>query len=98
MSTPKKGDPLTHEEVADAADIFFPLFNEVHSRMPEGSTTEDTLRVMESVAKLGHKQRADRLLEEKSIAFGFNKNDKAESNESESQKENDNNNETAQSS
>ena len=48
-STPKKGDPLTHEEVADAADIFFPLFNEVHSRMPEGSTTEDTLKVMESV-------------------------------------------------
>ena len=51
-STPKKGDPLTHEEVAGAADIFFPLFNEVHSRMPEGSTTEDTLKVMESVAKL----------------------------------------------
>ena len=52
-STPKKGDPLTHEEVsADAADIFFPLFNEVHSRMPDGSTTEDTLKVMESVAKL----------------------------------------------
>ena len=77
-STPKKGDPLTHEEVADAADIFFPLFNEVHSRMPEGSTTEDTLRVMESVAKLGHKQRADRLLEEKSLAFGFNKDESTE--------------------
>ena len=91
-STPKKGDPLTHEEVAGAADIFFPLFNEVHSRMPEGSTTEDTLRVMESVAKLGHKQRADRLLEEKSLAFGFNKYDKEESDESKSQKEDDNNN------
>ena len=77
-STPKKGDPLTHEEVADAADIFFPLFNEVHSRMPAGSTTEDTLKVMESVAKLGHKQRADRLLEEKSNAFGFNKNEDTE--------------------
>ena len=74
-STPKKGDPLTHEELTEAADIFFPLFNEVHSRMPDGSTTEDTLKVMESVAKLGHKQRADRLLEEKSIAFGFNKED-----------------------
>ena len=91
-STPKKGDPLTHEEVAGAADIFFPLFNEVHSRMPEGSTTEDTLKVMESVAKLGHKQRADRLLDEKSIAFGFNKDDKEESDESKSQKEDDNNN------
>ena len=72
---PKKSDPLTHDEVAAAADVFFPLFNEVHSRMPEGSTTEDTLRVMESVAKLGHKQRADRLLKEKSMSFGFNKED-----------------------
>lgn len=73
MSMPKKNDPLTHEEVAAAADIFFPLFNEVHSRMPKGSTTEDTLKVMESVAKLGHKRRAEKLLEDKSIAFGFNK-------------------------
>ena len=95
MSTPKKGDPLTHEEVAEAADIFFPLFNEVHSRMPEGSTTEDTLRVMESVAKLGHKKRADKLLDEKSLAFGFNKYDQKEINESKSQEEDDNNNETA---
>ena len=46
-TTPKKSDPLTHEELSEAADIFFPLFNEVHSRMPEGSTTEDTLKVME---------------------------------------------------
>ena len=70
---PKKSDPLTHEEVAAAADIFFPLFNEVYSRMPEGATTEDTLKVMESVAKLGHKTRADKALKEKSLAFGFNK-------------------------
>ena len=70
---PKKNDPLTLEEIAAAADIFFPLFNEVHSRMPEGSTTEDTLRVMESVAKLGHKQRADEAAKEKALAFGFNK-------------------------
>ena len=98
MSTPKKGDPLTHEEVAEAADIFFPLFNEVHSRMPEGSTTEDTLRVMESVAKLGHKQRADKLLEEKSIAFGFNKDDQEKIDESKPQEENDNHNKEAKSS
>ncbi len=75
MTTPKKSDPLTLEEVTDAANIFFPLFNEVHTRMPEGATTEDTLRDMESVAKLGHKQRADKALKEKSIAFGFNKDD-----------------------
>ena len=41
--------------------------------MPEGSRTEDTLRVMESVAKLGHKQRAEKLLKEKQMKFGFNK-------------------------
>lgn len=75
MTTPKKNDPLTLDELTEAANVFFPLFNEVHSRMPEGSTTEDTLKVMESVAKLGHKQRADKLLEEKSLAFGFNKDD-----------------------
>ena len=73
--TPKKSDPLTKEEVAAAADIFFPVFNEVHSRMPAGSTTEDTLKIMESVAKLGHKARADKALKEKSLAFGFNKDD-----------------------
>jgi hypothetical protein len=75
MTTPKKNDPLTHEEVSAAADIFFPLFDEVHKRMPKSATTEDTLRVMESVAKLGHKQRADRALKEKSLTFGFNKDD-----------------------
>mgnify|MGYP001218036393 CR=1 FL=1 len=64
---------LTVEEITAAADIFFPLFEVVYKRMPKGSTIEDTLKVMESVAKLGHKRRADKLLEEKSIAFGFNK-------------------------
>ncbi len=78
MTTPKKHDPLTLAEVTDAANIFFPLFNEVHSRMPDGATTEDTLKVMEAVAKLGHKNRADKRDKEKSIEFGFNKNDKTE--------------------
>ena len=73
---PKKNDPLSIEEMTTAAETFFPLFNLVHSRMPEGSRTEDTLKVMESVAKLGHKNRADRLLKEKAQAFGFNKDDK----------------------
>ena len=80
MTTPKKSDPLTLEEVTNAANIFFPLFNEVHSRMPEGATTEDTLKVMEAVAKLGHKNRAEKLLKEKSLAFGFNKEDDDASN------------------
>ena len=75
MTMPKKTDPLSLEEVKTAADTFFPLFNEVHSRMPDGSTTEDTLRVMEAVAKLGHKNRAELLLKTRTDKFGFNKND-----------------------
>ncbi len=77
-TTPKRHDPLTIDEITEASNIFFPLFNEVHSRMPKGSTTEDTLRVMESVAKLGHKFRADKADKEKSIAFGFNKKEAAD--------------------
>ena len=48
MTMPKKYDPLTVEEVTEASDIFFPLFNIVNDRMPEGSTTEDTLKIMEA--------------------------------------------------
>ena len=74
----KKTDPLSVEELTDAAEIFFPLFTVVHSRMPEGSTTEDTLKVMESVAKLGHKLRADRKEDERKERFGFNKEENAD--------------------
>ena len=69
----KKTDPLSIKEMNAAADLFFPRFNVVHSRMPDGSTTEDTLKVMENVAKLGHKLRADKLEEERKEKFGFNK-------------------------
>jgi hypothetical protein len=77
---PKKNDPLTLEEVTEAADIFMPLFDAVYSRMPEGSKVEDCLSVMESVAKLGHKLRSDKADEEKKLKFGFNK-DKEKTNE-----------------
>ena len=75
MTMPKKTDPLTVEEVTAASDTFFPLFNVVHSRMPEGSRTEDTLKVMEAIAKLGHKTRADVAEKKRKEKFGFNKND-----------------------
>ena len=75
---PKKNDPLTLEEMQEAADTFFPLFDVVwHKMKNRGGTTEDALKVMESVAKLGHKLRADKALEKKSQAFGFNKNDES---------------------
>lgn len=71
MTSPKSTDPLTKEEMEQAAEIFFPLFNVIHSRMPDKSTTEDTLKVMEAVAKLGHKKRTDK--KEGAGPFGFNK-------------------------
>ena len=55
---PDKNSPLTSEEITEAADIFFPLFNIVDERMPEWATTEDTLKVMENVASLAQKERA----------------------------------------
>ena len=69
---PKKNDPLTVEEMKAAADVFFPLFDVVSSQMPEAKT-EDILKVMENVAKLAHKFRADKRDEEKKLKFGFNK-------------------------
>ena len=59
--------PLTPEEVQEAADKFFPLFTIVLKDMPKGSSTEDTLKVMETVCKLAHKQREQKKLE----SFGF---------------------------
>lgn len=64
--------PLTPEEVNEAAKQFFPLFDIVLRNMPEGSTTEDTLKVMETVCSLAHKLRAEK--EQEVIPFGFNKN------------------------
>jgi len=73
---PKKDAPLTIEEVVEASDVFFPLFNEVSSRMPKGAQVEDTLKVMENIAKLAHKERAKKREEKTKEKFGFNKNDK----------------------
>lgn len=62
--------PLTPDEVQRAAEQFFPLFDIVRNRMPANSTTEDTLKVMETVCGLAHKLRVE---EETKLAFGFNK-------------------------
>ena len=71
---PKKNDPLTASEMKEACDQFFPLFNILVDSMPPGSTTEDALKVMETVAALGHKNRAQKK-EKDELDFGFNKND-----------------------
>ena len=72
---PKRNDPLTVQEMEEAAETFFPLLNVVLSRMPDSASIEDCLKVMETVAKLGHKNRADKADEEKALKFGFNKNE-----------------------
>ena len=76
MAKKKPTDPLTPEEMTEAADTFFPLFNIVHDRMPKDSTTEDCLKVMENVAKLAHKTRAEK--KQKDAPFGFNKEDETD--------------------
>lgn len=66
--------PLTPVEVKEAADTFFPLFDIVHRSMPENCTVEDTLKVLETVCNLAHRNRD----EEKIAAFGFLKDDEEE--------------------
>ena len=70
---PEKNAPLTAEEITEASDTFFPLFDIVHKRMPEWSTVEDTLKVMENIAKLAQKSRSDKREKEVKEKFGFNK-------------------------
>jgi len=69
----KATDPLTTKEVTAAADIFFPLFTIVTSRLPDTASTEDALKVMEAVAKLAQKKRAEDREEKIKEKFGFNK-------------------------
>ena len=63
--------PLTVEEVEEAAEQFFPLFDIVRNQMPVEATIEDTLKVMETVCTLAHKLRLEK--EAASQPFGFNK-------------------------
>ncbi len=53
----KDYDPLTPDEVNDAAKEFFPLFDIVHRNMPENCTVEDTIKVMETVCSMAQKRR-----------------------------------------
>ena len=82
----KPTDPLTVEEVKEAADIFFPLYTEVAKRLPLNAKVEDTLKIMESVCKLAHKQRATND-EDKVGPFGFNKNGQDSNRKEESEAE-----------
>ena len=65
--------PLTPAEISEAADLFFECLGIVRNGMPEGSTTTQTLQVMEHVAKLASKLRSDRQRDKITEKFGFSK-------------------------
>lgn len=67
---PGKNDPLTKEEMSAAASKFIELFKVVTDQVPE-ATVEDALKIMESCAKLAHKERADKIKKEADERFGF---------------------------
>jgi len=74
MKTPGKNDPLTHEEMSGAASKFQELFDVVAEKFPTASV-EDVLKIMESCAKLAHKERGDKIKEVEDARFGFKKVD-----------------------
>ena len=50
---PKKTDPLTPEEMVEAADMFMERYNIIKERMNGLAKPEDILKVMENVGKIG---------------------------------------------
>ena len=78
MTKPKKTDPLTIEEVTKAADIFFPLYEVVVDRLPKEATTEDAIKLCETIFGYAHKLRALDLSKEATAPFGFNKQEAAQ--------------------
>lgn len=61
--------PITLEEYKEVSEEFFPKYHFVASELGEGCKTEDILKVMESLAGLVLKKRA----EKKKVSLGFNK-------------------------
>ena len=63
--------PLTIEEVTEAADIFFPIYEYVKGRLPVDTKVEDVLKITENVCTLAQKLRVEKEIENQ--PFGFNK-------------------------
>ena len=70
MKSPGKNDPLTHEEMSSAASHFQELYDVVAVKFPNASV-EEVLKIMESVAKLAHKERGEKIKAEVDERFGF---------------------------
>lgn len=66
-----KKTPLTPEEIKEASDLFFEAFDIVSTRMPQGSTIEDTIKCMEHINKVASKLRQDKEAETRDKRFGF---------------------------
>ena len=67
----KDTDPITQEEMKEASDVFFPLLRVVQEGMPEGASTEDTLKVMEHIATLAHRLRKEKKKKKAQERFGL---------------------------
>ena len=61
--------PITVEEYKEVGEDFWPKFDYVAQNIGEGAKPEDILKVMESLAGLVMKKRA----EKKKVSLGFNK-------------------------
>lgn len=68
---PSKTDPITPDELSAAADLFFPLFEIVQSRAPEGSSTKDCLEILEAITKLAQATRKQARDDKAAERFGF---------------------------
>lgn len=68
-------DPFTPKEIKAATNLFFSAFDSVSLRMPQGSTVEDTLKVLEQVNKVATKLRSKKEKDERDSRLGFIKTD-----------------------
>jgi len=68
---PNKTDPITPDELSAAADLFFPLFEIVQSRAPEGSSTKDCLEILDAITKLAQATRKQDRDDKAAERFGF---------------------------
>ena len=64
-------DPFTPKEIKAATNAFFDVFDAISLRMPQGSTVEDTLKVLDQITKTATKLRAKKEKDERDARFGF---------------------------
>lgn len=65
----KRNEPLTLEELKELSDKWFPLFEEVHGRLPEGTSIDETLKVMDKLAQLAGVQVAEQEQKDRELFY-----------------------------